>query len=91
MAGLIFDAAGNLYGTTYWGGSHRCGLTCGTVFELTSREDGGWTEKKLHNFYNGSDGNEPFSSLIFDAAGNLYGTTYHGGNYGCGTVFEITP
>ena len=86
-AGLIFDAAGNLYGTTYAGGTYNYG----TVFELTPAAGGGWTEKVLHSFSNGTDGGYPVAGLIFDAAGNLYGTTYRGGTYGCGTVFELTP
>jgi uncharacterized repeat protein (TIGR03803 family) len=95
MAGLIFDAAGNLYGTTSSGGGTGCyGVGCGTVFELTPSVNGRWTEKALHNF-NGTDGNSPLADLIFDAAGNLYGTTYYGGPYcggaGCGTVFRLTP
>ena len=76
-SGLIFDAAGNLYGATGAGGDYPCanGLGCGTVFELTPREGGGWTEKVLHNFgINGRDGTAP-SGVIFDAVGNLYGTT----------------
>jgi uncharacterized repeat protein (TIGR03803 family) len=87
-AGLIFDAAGNLYGTTASGGDYDAG----TVFELTPKEGGGWTEKKLHNFgIGGRDGTTPNAGLMFDAAGNLYGTTYGGGDYGGGTVFELTP
>ena len=95
-AGLIFDGAGNLYGTTYQGGSGPCSSGCGTVFELTPTDDGGWTEKKLHSFgLNSKDGIYPFAGLVFDAAGNLYGTTYQGGDFtcgdsGCGTVFELT-
>jgi uncharacterized repeat protein (TIGR03803 family) len=59
FAGLIFDTAGNLYGTTEGGGDYGKG----TVFELTPEEGGGWTEKKLHNFYNnGTDGSVPFAS-----------------------------
>ncbi len=90
-AGLIFDAAGNLYGTTRYGGtSSGCApYGCGTVFELTPAAGGTWTETVLHNFGNGTDGATPLAGLIFDAAGNLYGTTSSGGTYGYGTVFEL--
>src|ERR1035441_7480755 len=94
QAGLIFDAAGNLYGTTEGGGTgSNCGaFGCGTVFELTPAAGGGWTETVLHNFNNnGTDGDGPYAGLIFDAAGNLYGTTTTGGAYVGGTVFELTP
>jgi uncharacterized repeat protein (TIGR03803 family) len=86
-AGLIFDAAGNLYGTTYEGGADFYG----TVFALTPAGGGVWNETILHNFGNGTDGSEPEASLVFDAAGNLYGTTYRGGTNGSGTAFELTP
>ena len=87
VAGLIVDTSGNLYGTTYGG---AFGL--GTAFELTPNAGGGWKEKILHSFNdNGKGGNHPQASLVFDAAGNLYSTTYDGGAYGDGTVFEITP
>jgi len=91
-AGLIFDAAGKLYGTTAWGGTGTDCLNtgCGTVFKLTPVAGGGWTETVLHSFSN-TDGALPFAGLIFDAAGNLYGTTQQGGSYGFGTVFELTP
>jgi uncharacterized repeat protein (TIGR03803 family) len=85
--GLIFDAAGNLYGTTADGGVHKGG----TVFELAPATGGGWTEYVLHNFGGGTDGAEPSSGLITDAAGNLYGTTTLGGAHGDGTAFELTP
>ncbi|MGA2903955.1 MAG: choice-of-anchor tandem repeat GloVer-containing protein [Candidatus Korobacteraceae bacterium] len=95
VAGLIFDAAGNLYGTTADGAySSSCGQICGTVFELTPTADGGWTEQVLYSFCsqtNCTDGYGPYAGLIFDAAGNLYGTTIYGGIYGYGTVFELTP
>jgi uncharacterized repeat protein (TIGR03803 family) len=93
LAGLIFDAAGNLYGTTETGGAGTCSLDgCGTVFELIPNAGGGWREKVLHRFDNNhKDGFYPSASLIFDAAGNLYGTTYQGGAYRFGTVFELTP
>jgi uncharacterized repeat protein (TIGR03803 family) len=86
-AGLILDRAGNLYGTTPWGGTYSNGI----VFELTPNGSGGWTETVLHNFGSGTDGSQPLTSLIFDAVGNLYGTTQAGGTYGGGTVFELTP
>ena len=87
QAGVVLDAAGNLYGTTYDGGIHNLG----TVFELTPNADGGWTEFVLHSFGNGADGQNPTGSLIWDAAGNLYGTTVNGGIHSAGTLFELTP
>ena len=57
--------------------------------------NGGWTESVLYSFAGGSDGSQPWGGVIFDQAGNLYGTTYEGGGgcngFGCGTVFELTP
>ena len=97
-AGLIFDQAGNLYGTTQWGGSSNCQYGCGVVFELTPNADGAWTESVLYSFTGGKDGGQPWASLIFDAVGNLYGTTPGGGNpnchglfSGCGVVFKLAP
>ena len=93
--GLIFDSSsGNLYGTTNQGGIHYCadfGESCGTVFQLSPREGGGWTETVLHSFGKGPDGAFPYSGLIRDASGHLYGTTFYGGIRGFGTAFEITP
>jgi uncharacterized repeat protein (TIGR03803 family) len=99
---LIFDKAGNLYGMTYLGGQKGgcfAGLGCGTVFELTPGSGAGWAESVLYAFTGGADGGNPiFGGLIFDANGNLYGTTSFGGifggpcdPYGCGTVFELAP
>jgi len=85
-AGLIFDQAGNLYGETYAGGGSSGD---GTVFELTPNADGSWSEKVLHDFTGGADGSLPIGGLIFDRAGNLYGTTYGGSGYG--VVFQLTP
>jgi uncharacterized repeat protein (TIGR03803 family) len=88
QAGLIFDAAGNLYGTSGAGGIYNQG----TVFELLPAADGSWTEKTLHSFnFNGKDGFDPEAGVVFDNAGNLYGTTFYGGIYGYGTVFKLTP
>jgi uncharacterized repeat protein (TIGR03803 family) len=86
--GLILDSSGNLYGTTTGGGIYLNG----TVFELTLGKAGEWTETVLHNFdFNGTDGLNPYAGLIFDASGNLYGAAYAGGTYGYGNVFELTP
>jgi len=89
FARLIFDAAGNLYGTTDAGGKYDDG----TIFELSPPATGktAWTETILASF-NGTNGAHPFGSLIFDAAGNLYGTTTQGGaGSNGGTVFKLAP
>jgi uncharacterized repeat protein (TIGR03803 family) len=84
---LIFDQAGNIYGTTEEGGPDNYG----TAYEL-SPSSGGWTVSLLHSFNLGlSDGYQPLAGLIFDRAGNLYGTTYLGGTGGGGTAFELSP
>jgi hypothetical protein len=98
-AGLVFDKAGNLYGTTVWGGNPGCSDTgCGTVFELRAKPGGGWAETVIYAFKGDDDGYAPQGTLIFDDAGNLYGTTTSGGrssactySLGCGTVFELQP
>ena len=94
---LISDAAGNIYGTTYYGGQAGCGgyLTCGTVFEMTRNQDGSWSKSVIYKFTGGSDGGTPGSRLTFDSEGNLYGTTLQGGGIlcssSCGTVFKLSP
>jgi uncharacterized repeat protein (TIGR03803 family) len=85
-SGVIFDRAGNLYGTTFSGGAYNGG----TVFELT-RNKGTWTEKVLHSFTGGNDGIGPEAGLVIDANGHLYGTTFFGGLYHGGMVFELIP
>jgi uncharacterized repeat protein (TIGR03803 family) len=84
---LIFDEAGNLYGTTASGGSGGNGI----VFELSPEPSGRWRKKVLHAFKGRLDGALPPAGVIFDAAGNLYGTTSLGGRFGLGTVFELSP
>jgi uncharacterized repeat protein (TIGR03803 family) len=85
--GLISDAGGSLYGTTYYGGAN--GL--GSVFKLTPGTNGKWSQSVLYSFKTGTDGNSPTSTLVFDAQGNLYGTTSAGGDAnGDGTVFKLT-
>jgi len=96
-AGLVLDGAGNLYGATNSGGGHLCGQTstCGTVFKLSRNSNGRWKETILYRFPNPSEGNSPGASLVFDQAGNLYGTGAGGGinacANGCGVVFKLTP
>jgi uncharacterized protein YceK len=104
---LAFDSFGNLYGTTNQGGGGTGGTFClngcGTVFELAPNGDGSWTESVIHSFpgtKGNSDGQNPHGGVVFDSAGNLWGTTQNGGNMeaclqfidvtGCGTVFELT-
>jgi len=91
-AGVIADAAGNLYGTTQYGGSVNCfGDGCGTVFKL----DKTGKETVLYSFTGGTDGASPVAGLVRDSAGNLYGTATFGGDPlcsgGCGVVFKIAP
>lgn len=92
-ARVILGPDGSLYGTTINGGS----AGYGTVFNLKPTvavppsTSGGWAETVLYNFQGGSDGANPESEVVFDSAGNLYGTTYAGGQYGAGTVFQLTP
>jgi uncharacterized repeat protein (TIGR03803 family) len=100
LAGLVFDSAGNLFGTTSAGGGPCPAgeIGCGTVFKLSPTNHPGvaWTETVLYSFcLNESsecpDGGVPYAKLAFDASGNLYGTTIGGGSKGGGTVFELSP
>ena len=84
---LLLDADGNLFGTTYQGGSNNC--LCGLVFELTPSHDG-WKENVLYTFLGGNDGNGSSGGLVEDAEGNLYGTTGRGGVYNSGTVYQLS-
>ncbi len=98
VAGLVFDSAGNLYGTTsgdtqiYEFGS-GCALadSCGTVFKLSPNSNGTWTETVLHDFGAMGDGGFPLGRVVFDKSGNLYGTTEYGGTGQYGIVFELSP
>jgi uncharacterized repeat protein (TIGR03803 family) len=97
-AGLFIDAAGNLYGTTAYGGNNEScpgsGIGCGTAFKV----DTNGVEAVLHNF-TGADGANPIASPMMDAKGDLYGTTRFGGRLeyctdggfaGCGVVFKLS-
>jgi uncharacterized repeat protein (TIGR03803 family) len=88
---LIRDSAGNLYGTTYYGGGGPCKDTknddvgCGTVFRISRNG----TETVLHSFTGEPDGIYPVGGLVLDGVGNLYGTTTSGGKWNMGTVFKL--
>jgi uncharacterized repeat protein (TIGR03803 family) len=96
---LVFDTSGNLYGSTWAGGTN--GYFGGVVFQLTPGANGAWTQNVLYSFCSLSecaDGESPVGSMAFDASGNLYGATQYGGvghnkNCGgyCGAIFELTP
>jgi uncharacterized repeat protein (TIGR03803 family) len=85
FAELVFDHVGNIYGTTTGGGSGDNG----TVYKLTRSGDA-WTESFVHLF-EGADGSDPWSGVIFDSAGNLYGVTESGGAYNYGAIYDLMP
>jgi uncharacterized repeat protein (TIGR03803 family) len=88
---LVLDAAGNLYGTTGLGGAYDKG----TIFKV----DTSGNETVLYSFTGGTDGSDPDAGMAWDTSGNLYGTTYGGGDLscpsdpiaGCGAVFKFNP
>jgi len=86
-AAVIFDSAGNMYGTTYYGGTNADG----TVFKMTPNGNGTWTETVLYSFQGGTDGANPNGGLSMDREGNLYGETLGGGSKNAGVVFKLTP
>ena len=89
-ADIIFDAAGNIYGTAYNGGTGGCTGGCGVVYKLTP-SNGSWTESVLYNFTQGGDAQHPWGGVTFDQFGNLYGTTVYGGAHGNGAIYQLTP
>lgn len=90
ISNLIFDQAGNIYGTTQAGGAYNHGA----VFELSPAGGGTYTEAVLYSFcpqYPCPDGAGPYDGMVFDTAGNLYGSTPGGGSNNYGVVFELSP
>jgi uncharacterized repeat protein (TIGR03803 family) len=86
-AALTFDPSGNLYGATYYDGANGFGA----IYKLT-QTNGIWSESVLYSFKGGADGQYSLGNLIFDAKGNLYGTTSEGGSgCSCGVIFKLTP
>jgi hypothetical protein len=93
FAAQVLDSAGNIYGAASYGGANK---TYGDIYKISPEAGGGWHLSVLHAFTGASDGGQPFSNLIFDSAGNLYGTASIGGSYtncklGCGTVYKLSP
>lgn len=82
---LVWDTAGNIYGTTREGGA---AANVGTVYQMT-KSGNGWTEFPIHSFL-GPDGASPEAGVILDSNGDLFGTTVEGGLYGFGIIFELT-
>jgi uncharacterized repeat protein (TIGR03803 family) len=81
-AGLTFDSAGNLFGATFGGGTHYCGV----VFKM----DASGNETVLYEFACGPDGGNPYAGVTVDSLSNVYGTTFYGGS-GYGVVYKVTP
>jgi hypothetical protein len=92
FSGVTVDRAGNLYGTTKYGGIGSCDLGCGVLFKLAP-QGSGWNFAPLYKFAGPSDGKAPIARIVFGPDGRLYGTTLLGGNntVNGGTVFTLTP
>jgi uncharacterized repeat protein (TIGR03803 family) len=84
---LLVDRGGNLYGVTEIGGHYQAG----TVFRMGRVSVSSWHFATLYAFRGGLDASSPYGGLISDAHGNLYGTTYYGGKYAAGTVYQLSP
>jgi hypothetical protein len=93
--GLVLDAGGIVYGTSFSGGNQNCkyagSIGCGTAFRLQPPAQKGvpWVEKRLYVFTGGNDGGQPNGGLIFDAKGSLYGTAGGGNPSGGGIAFQL--
>ncbi len=97
LSQLAIDRAGNLYGTTQYGGDaggcfyDNVQVNCGTAFRLGRTGGGEWTEQVLVNFDDALRGGQPGSGLVLDQIGNLYGASDKGGKYNAGLIYEIQP
>jgi uncharacterized repeat protein (TIGR03803 family) len=98
----LAENKGSLYGTAGGGGGGVCSAGCGTVFKLTPNPEGDWTFTTIYSFLGGSDGYLPVTGVAIDGEGNLYGTTFYGGDTGskycqlrsdsgCGVIYELSP
>jgi uncharacterized repeat protein (TIGR03803 family) len=93
--GLVFDSAGNLYGAAsaglYQNGPYCSSYGCGGIYEMTPDGSGSWTATTTIHVFHGSDGGSPYTNLILSKSGDtLFGTTSQGGEYGYGTVFQLS-
>jgi uncharacterized repeat protein (TIGR03803 family) len=87
VGGLAFDEQGNLFGQVQLQGAYGYGL----IFELTPATGGKWTYQVVYQFTGSTDGGNPAGGLVFDTAGDLYGTAWAGGAYTDGVLFKLTP
>src|SRR5438477_110006 len=87
--GVTLDREGNLYGTAVTGGSGSCEGGCGVVYKLTPRGEQ-WDFRTIYSFKGQVDGSFPYGALLFDASGNIFGTTYYGGANNIGAVYELS-
>jgi len=86
ISNLVFDAGGNLYGTTSGGG-----LGSGVIFRLTPTANARWRESVPHQFQGSPDAAFAYNGMVADGSGNFYGATVHGGADGEGAIYEFTP
>ena len=88
ISNLVFDAAGNLYGTTSEGGAS---CSCGIIFKLTPGTGGNWTESVAYRFQGAPDAGFAYNGLVRGSSGHFYGATVHGGADNEGAIYKFTP
>lgn len=89
-AELVYHS-GRFYGTANEGGNPACAPPCGSIFELAPKASGGWSYRTLYSFVSDNSGSHPYGKVVFDAAGNLYGTASLDPEEKQGVVFKLTP